>query len=205
MIAQNILLTLATATLALAGSPVGSGTWTLVNPGFNLQQCAGGSISGNTFTLPTSPNGSTSGSGCSNGHLRAERRYTNDYSSGVHQFGGEFTITSRTGDRIALKQTFNGNTGPYFIMGIKSNGDIYSVEGGATIASGVANIGATVRINTVHDANSHTYSVYVNGKKSFTDNNAPGGSFYDKLGAYTTDSGTGAITVQWNDVQFWTQ
>lgn len=162
-------------------------------------------MSGNTFTLPTSPNGSTNGSGCSNGHLRAERRYTNDYTSGVHQFGGEFKITSLTGDRIALKQTFNGDTGPYFIMGVKSDGDLYSVEGGATIASGVATVGATVRINTVHDANQQTYAVYVNGKESYTDDDAPGGSFYDKCGAYTTDSGTGAITVTWSDVQFWTQ
>jgi hypothetical protein len=205
MIAKNILLVIAAATFTLAGSPVGSGSWTEVSPSFNVQQCAGGKVSSNTFTLPKSPNGSTSGSGCSNGHLRAERRYTNDYSSGVHQFGGEFKITSLTGDRIALKQTFNGDAGPYFIMGIKSSGDIYNVEGGTTIASGVAKVGATVRINTVHDANKKTYAVYVNGKESYTDNSAPGGSFYDKCGAYTSDSGSGAITVTWSDVQFWTQ
>jgi hypothetical protein len=205
MLAKSILCAIAGATLTLAGSPVGSGTWTEVKPSFNTQTCAGGSVSGDTFTLPTSPNGSTSGSGCSNGHLRAERRYTNDYTDGVKQFGGEFKITSLTGDRIALKQTFNGDTGPYFIMGIKSTGDIYNVEGGATIASGVAKVGTSVRINTVHDANKQTYSVYVNGVESYTDNSAPGGSFYDKCGAYTSDSGSGAITVTWSDVQFWTQ
>ncbi len=205
MIAQNFLAILSAASLALATSPVGSGSWSSVSPGFSVQQCAGGSVSGDTFKLPKSPNGSTSGSGCSNGHLRAERRYNNDYSSGVHQFGGVFKITSLTGDKIALKQTFNGDAGPYFIMGIKSNGDIYNVEGGATIASGVANVGSSVTINTIHDANKKTYTVYVNGKKSYTDSNPPGGSFYDKCGAYTSDSGSGAITVTWSDVDFWTQ
>ncbi len=202
---MHLLFAILAAPLALAGSPVGGGSWTSVQPGFNVQQCAGGTVSGDTFKLPKSPNGSTSGSGCSNGHLRAERRYTNDYSSGVHQFGGTFQITSLTGDRIALKQTFNGDAGPYFIMGIKSNGDIYNVEGGATIASGVAEVGSSVVINTVHDANKKTFTVYVNGAKSYTDKNAPGGSFYDKCGAYTSDSGSGAITVKWSDVQFWTQ
>lgn len=205
MIARSILLALATATFAVAVSPVGSGSWTSANPAFNTQECAGGKVNGNTFTLPTSPNGSTSGSGCSNGHLRAERRYTNDYTSGVHQFGGEFKITSLTGNRIALKQTFNGDSGPYFIMGIKNTGDIYNVEGGATIATGVAKVGSTVTINTIHDADNQKYSVYVNGKESYTDDNAPGGSFYDKCGAYTSDSGSGAITVTWTDVAFWTQ
>jgi hypothetical protein len=123
----------------------------------------------------------------------------------VHQFGGAFKVTSMTGDRIALKQTFNGDAGPYFIMAIKSNGDIYSVEDGTTIASGVATVDATVIINTVHDADEQKYSVYVNGEESYTDDNAPSGSFYDKCGAYTTNSGSGAITVTWSDVQFWTQ
>lgn len=204
MIAKNIFLAIASSAFTLALSPVGSGTWTSVSPSFSVQECAGGSVSGDTFTLLTSPNGSTSGSGCSNGHLRAERRYNNDYTSGVHQFGGEFTITSLTGDRIALKQTFNGDTGPYFIMGIKSTGDIYDIEGGATIASGVAKVGSTVQINTVHDANKQTYAVYVNGNESFT-TSAPGGSFYDKCGAYTSDRGSGAITVTWSNVEFWTQ
>lgn len=203
---KNILAVLSTATFALAAHPVGSGTWTSVTASttFDVQECAGGEVDGDTFTLPTSPDGSTSGSGCSNGHLRAERRYLNDYISGVHQFGGNFEITSMTGDKIALKQTFNGDTGPYFIMGVMSNGDLYDVEGGATIASGVAQVGATVTINTIHDADNQLYYVYVNGEETFSIS-APGGSFYDKCGAYTSDSGTGAITVVWSDVSLWTQ
>jgi hypothetical protein len=201
---KHILIALSTATFALAASPVGTGPWKSVTASFDAQECAGGVVDGDTFKLPTSPNGSTSGSGCSNGHLRAERRYKNDYTSGVHQFGGQFQITSMTGTKISLKQTFNGDDGPYFIMGVKSNGDLYDVEGGDTIASGVATVGATVKINTIHDADNQNYDVYVNGEKTFS-TSAPGGSFYDKCGAYTSDSGKGAITLSWSDVSFWTQ
>lgn len=203
---KKLLAVLSIATSALAAHPVGSGRWTSVtaNTTYSVQQCAGGVVDGDIFSLPASPNGSTSGSGCSNGHLRAERRYNNDYTSGVHQFGGNFQITSMTGSRVALKQTFNGNTGPYFLMAVKSNGDLYDVEGGGLIASGVATVGATVTLNTIHDADNQQYYVYVNGEQTFS-TSAPGGSFYDKVGAYTTDSGTGAITVVWSDISFWIQ
>lgn len=201
---HQILVALATATCALAVSPVGSGDWTSVNPKFSVQECAGGSVSNSTFTLPESPNGSTDGSGCSNGHLRAERRYKNDYSSGVHQFGGQFKIKSFGGDRVDLKQTFNGDDGPWFMMGVKNSGDLYNVEGGDTIASGVATVGQTVTINTIHDADSSSFDVYVNGDKAYSTTSV-GGSYYDKFGAYTTDSGSGPITVEWTDISFWTQ
>ncbi|CRG89993.1 hypothetical protein PISL3812_07033 [Talaromyces islandicus] len=201
---HQILVALATASCALAISPVGSGSWKSVDSKSIVQECAGGSVSGNTFELPESPNGSTSGSGCSNGHLRAERRYKNDYSSGVHQFGGQFKITSMDGDRVSLKQTFNGDDGPWFILAVKNNGDLYNVEGGDTVASGVAEVGKTVTLNTVHDADSSKYDVYINGEKTYSTTSV-GGSYYDKYGAYTTDSGSGPITVEWTDVTLWTQ
>lgn len=203
MLGKTILLALSAATLALGGTPVESGNWVEDHPSFSQQGCAGGSVSGNTFSIPKAPNGSTSGSGCSNGHLRAERRYKDDYSSGVRQFGGAFKINSMSGSRISIKQTFNGDAGPYFIMAVEQGGRLYSVEGGKTIADGVATVGSTVRINTVHNANNHRFSVYVNGKEMFRDDNAPAGSFYDKIGAYTTNTGTGALSITWSDVQFW--
>lgn len=205
MTIKYVVLTLTAAAAALAVNPVGSGSWNAVSPSFNIQICEGGTVSGDDFQLPSSPNGDSSGAGCSNGHLRAERRYTNDYSDGVHQFGGQFVINAFGGNKVALKQTFNGDAGPYFIMAVTNDGSLYSVEGGATIASGVAGVGQAVTINTVHDTANNLYQVYVNGQLSYTDNNAPGGSFYDKCGTYTTDSGSGPIDVTWSDVQFWTQ
>lgn len=203
MIGKSIILAISAATVALAATPVESGNWVEDTPGYSEQSCAGGSIDGDTFSIPTSPNGDTSGSGCSNGHLRAERRYTDDYSTGVRQFGGDFTINSMSGTRISIKQTFNGDDGPYFIMAVEDDGRIYSVEGGTTIAEGVATVGSTVTINTVHNANIGRFSVYVNGAEAYRDDNAPGGTFYDKVGAYTTDSGTGAMSITWDNIQFW--
>lgn len=203
MLSNTLLFNLCAATLALAGTPLESGSWVEDFPSYSQQQCAGGSVNGNTFSIPQSPNGSTSGSGCANGHLRAERRYKDDYSSGVHQFGGEFKINSMSGSRISVKQTFNGDDGPFFIMAVEQGGRLYSVEGSKTIAEGVAKVGSTVRVHTVHNANNHRFSVYINGKEMYRDENAPSGSFYDKIGAYTTDSGTGGLSITWNDVQFW--
>jgi hypothetical protein len=205
MLVKTLFTSLSAAALALAATPLESGTWVPVSPGDQQQTCAGGSISGSTFSIPTSPNGSTSGSGCSNGHLRAENRYTNDYSTGVHQFAGTFKINSQGGTRVAIKQTFNGSTGPYFILAVQSGGTLYSVEGGAVLATGVATVGKSVTINTVHNADIHSYRVYVNGALAFRDDNAPSGSFYDKIGAYTTDSGTGPLSITWSDVAFWTR
>lgn len=200
---KSLFFALSAATVAIAGSPVESGPWTSVNPKYSEQQCAGGKVSGNTFSIPKTATGG-GGSGCGNGHMRAERRYNNDYSSGTHQFGGTFKINSMTGDRISIKQTFNGDSGPFFIMGVEKSGRLYNVEGGATIADGVAKVGASVRINTVHNAGNKGYRVYVNGKQVYS-TTSPGGSFYDKIGAYNTNSGSGALSITWDDVQFWTK
>ncbi len=204
MLLKSLVLVATAATAVLAASPVGGGTWHKVSPGYSIQECAGGNVNGNNYILPTKPNGSTSGPGCSNGHLRAERRYSNDYSSGVHQFAGKFKINSLGGDRVSLKQTFNGAAGPYFMMAVDKSGRLYSVRSGATIATGVAKVGATVQLHTVHDVGARKMTVYVNGKSVYT-TDSPGGSFYDKYGAYTTDSGSGPADVTWSDVAFWTR
>ncbi|OAA52850.1 hypothetical protein ISF_09233 [Cordyceps fumosorosea ARSEF 2679] len=205
MLGKIIVLALsATSTLA-AVSPVGGSGWKVANPSFNVQTCEGGRVAGNEFSLPAKPDGSGGGAGCSNGHPRAERRYANDYSSGKHQFGGQLTINSFAGDRVSLKQTFNGDDGPFFILGVKRNGDLYSVrDGGKTIAAGAARAGRTVTVNTVHDAGGRMYQVYVDGQLKYTAS-APGGSFYDKIGTYTTDSGRGPIDVTWSNIGFWTE
>lgn len=204
MLTKILLAAALSATTAVAVDPVGDGNWQPVTYQFNVQLCAGGQNDGDEFILPQDPDGSTDGSGCSNGHLRAEHRYLNDYTSGVKQFGGQFTINSFGGDKVAIKQTFNEDDGPYYILAVKANGDLYNVEGGQTIATGVATVGSTVTVNTVHDADNSIYNVYINGQLVYTDNAAPSGTFYDKYGTYTTNSGTGPIDATWTDVSFWT-
>lgn len=177
---------------AVSAAPAAPGiTWIQYNPSYTVQQEGCGSVSGSTFTLSCSNSGS--------GYDRAERRYV-DYSSGSHRFNGTFKITSMGGSRISLKQTFHDNVGPYFLLAVESGGRLYSVEGGATIASG-ATVGTSVNVETIQTVGSQE-QVYINGSLDYT-TSSPSGSFYDKVGAYRTASGNGPITVQWSNLAFY--
>ena len=171
-----------------AQAQVEGGGWTAVNPSFKVQQIGCGHVTGLTFQLTC---------GNKRGQQRAERRYAT-YTGGTHQFQGTFRITSMGGARISLKQTFK-TTGPFFLLAVDRGGRLYAV-GGNTVAMG-ATVGTTVRVNTVHDVGKQL-RVYINGSLKLT-MKSPGGSFYDKIGAYKTGSGTGPITVEWSNVSFW--
>jgi hypothetical protein len=180
--------------LLVAGAPsaraeVEPGGWTSYSPSFKIQERGCGDVNDLTFKLT-----------CSNhsGDQRAERRYAT-YSDGSRQFEGYFRITSMAGSRICLKQTFK-TSGPYFLLAVERGGRLYAVHGGDTIATG-ATIGTTVRVNTVHVVGSR-HRTYINGSLKHTVS-SPGGSFYDKFGAYRTGSGNGPVTVEWSGIQFW--
>ncbi|KAF4434944.1 hypothetical protein FACUT_7604 [Fusarium acutatum] len=189
--------------MALAAAPLGGGRWKKVNPSLNPQQCAGGQIKGDSFHLPPKANGQSVGSGCHNGHLRAEYGSKDHYTSGVHQFTGKFTINSFGGNRISLKQTI-GNKGAWFMLAANHSGDLYGVGGRGIIAEGVAKVGATVTVNTIHDADTGLYKVFINGEEKYS-TTSPRDVWGDKYGAYATVSGSGPITVTWNDVEFYTR
>jgi hypothetical protein len=172
-----------------ASAQVEPGGWTAYAPTFKVQRVGCAKITGMTFSLT-----------CNTGHgqQRAELRYAT-YSSGSRQFEGDVKLVSFGGDRINLKQTFK-TTGPFFLLAIDRGGRLYSVHDGKTIATGVI-VGTTVRVNTVHVVG-QTLRVYINGTLRYSIK-SPGGSFYDKLGAYRSASGHGPITVTWSNVQFW--
>lgn len=204
------LMWAAPTAFASSTGPIGPGTWTADSPSHDTQLCKGGTVSGTTFSLP---GGNTPMDACGNNEPRAEFRYKGyasgdsdgNYSTGTRQFGGTFTIKSMAGSRISLKQTFNGDSGPYFIMAVENTGRIYSVEGGATISANAAKVGVPVQVNTVHNTKTRKFQVYINGSLAYTDSKAPSGEFYDKIGTYQTSSGHGAITVAWSNVHFWHQ
>ncbi|WP_279580988.1 hypothetical protein [Fodinicola feengrottensis] len=160
------------------------------SPSYTVQQQGCGTVSGLTFHLSCT---STSG------YDRAERRYV-DYSSGQRRFQGSFRITSMGGSRISLKQTFHDDVGPFFLLAVENGGRLYSVEGGATVASG-ATVGTTVAVQTIHTVGSKL-QVYINGSLKFTESAPDGGNYYDKVGAYRTSSGSGPITVVWSNLAF---
>jgi hypothetical protein len=171
-----------------ASAEVEPGGWTSYSPSFRVQERGCGEVSGLTFRL-TCRNGS--------GDQRAERRY-DTYSGGTRQFEGYFRITDMDGTRISLKQTFR-TSGPYFMLAVERGGRLYRV-GGDAIANG-ATVGTTVRVNTVHEVGS-SHRTYINGSRRHSFG-SPGGSFYDKFGAYRTASGRGPATVVWSDIRFW--
>ncbi|WP_372662964.1 hypothetical protein [Amycolatopsis kentuckyensis] len=176
----------------VADAQVGTGPWIPDSPGYSEQERGCGDVSGLTFKLTCST---------ASGDQRAERRYTT-YSGGTHQFEGSFKITSMSGSRISLKQTFRdgSSAGPYFLLAVEKGGRMYAVEGGATLGSG-ATVGTSVRVNTINQVGS-SHKVYLNGSLKQTIS-SPGGSYYDKFGSYRTSSGAGPITVQWSGIKFW--
>jgi hypothetical protein len=186
----TVVLTLALLAVAPpAYAEVEPGGWTSYSPGFKLQERGCGQIDELRFRLTCSTN---------SGDQRAERRY-DTYASGTRQFEGYFRITSMSGSRISLKQTFK-TTGPYFMLAVERGGRLYAVHGGTTIATG-ATVGTRVRLNTVHVVGDEI-RVYINGSRKYTAD-SESGSFYDKFGAYRTSSGQGPVTVEWSDIRFW--
>ncbi|MGW0311466.1 hypothetical protein [Streptomyces flavidovirens] len=174
-----------------AHAEVEPGGWTSVSPSFNVQERGCGQVDDLTFTLTCST---------ASGDQRAERRYAT-YTGGTRQFEGYFRISSMGGTRISLKQTFNDSApGPYFMLAAERGGRLYAVHGGTTL-SNAGTVGSTVRVNTVHQVGGE-HRTYINGslKHSY---DSPGGSFYDKFGAYRTNSGNGPATVVWSNVRFW--
>ncbi|MGX1881685.1 hypothetical protein [Streptomyces sp. NPDC055287] len=174
-----------------AHAEVEPGGWTSVSPAFNVQERGCGRVDNLTFTLTCST---------ASGDQRAERRYAT-YTGGTRQFEGYFRISSMGGTRISLKQTFNDSApGPYFMLAAERGGRLYAVHGGATL-SNAGTVGANVRVNTVHQVGNE-HRTYINGSLKHT-YSSPGGSFYDKFGAYRTSSGNGPATVVWSNVKFW--
>ncbi|WP_128429589.1 hypothetical protein [Streptomyces cyaneus] len=174
-----------------AFAEVEPGGWQSVSPGYSVQERGCGQVDGLTFRLTCST---------ASGDQRAERRYAT-YTGGTRQFEGYFRITSLSGTRISLKQTFNESaSGPYFMLAVERGGRLYAVHGGTTL-SNAGTVGATVRVNTVHQVGVE-HRTYINGSLEHT-YASPGGSFYDKFGAYRTNSGSGPATVEWSNIRFW--
>ncbi|MFC0110333.1 hypothetical protein [Kibdelosporangium aridum] len=190
---SRVLAALAAAGLLVAGAPalaqVEGGGWTPYQPTFSVQERGCGQVSDLTFRLTCST---------ASGDQRAERRYAT-YTGGTRQFEGSFRITSMSGSRISLKQTFK-TTGPFFMLAVERGGRLYAVHGGTTVATG-ATVGATVRVNTVHQVGSR-HRTYINGSLKH-DVASPSGDFYDKFGSYRTNSGQGPVTVVWSGIRFW--
>jgi hypothetical protein len=180
-----------------AHAQIGSG-WTQISPGATLQEVGGVSYSTNAGieTFSINNNDGTD-------EERVEQRIQDDYSSGTHQFEGYLKVTSLTGTKINLKQTFQANDGAWFLCNVNSSsgGTLTDYSTQVVLATNV--VGQLLRLNTIHDMNTGNFYVYVNGvlKETRTGGTAP---FYDKYGTYRAASGYGPVTAQWSNVRLWT-
>ena len=167
-----------------ANAQIGSG-WTSVSESFKVQTSGSGKVSGNTFSI-SSTSSSTKD--------RAEREYAT-WSSGQHQFQGDFTCVSFGGTDICIKQTFQKNDGPWQMLAV-NKGNTFNPGGGSFT------IGKSTRINTILDCSKHTVALYINGKliETYTGGKNP---IYDKCGTYREDAGKAPITATWTNVKFW--
>jgi len=172
--------------------PAAATSWNGYHPAYQEQVRGCGRITGKyglNFALTCTDD---------SGDQRAERRYES-YSSGVHRFTGSFVITSLPGRRISLKQTYNEDDGPYFLLAISRKGKLYDVETKQTLATGIQ-VGQRVRVRTVHTVG-ESLKIWIDGKLVETLASPPG-VFYDKLGAYRTASGSGEVGVHWEKISF---
>jgi hypothetical protein len=173
-----------------AQAQLANGPWSSWSPTYNIQESGTGDVNGLNFTITSTSTTS---------EQRAERRYQT-FSTGSRQFEGYVRVNSLGGDRISLKQTFQDGVGAWQMIAVKKPGTLYSVRGGATLSS--YTIGTTARINTITYTGSDKVVVYVNGSMKETILGGAG-NYYDKFGAYRTDSGQGPISVTWSNIRFW--
>ncbi|MFD7551023.1 hypothetical protein [Streptomyces sp. NPDC059816] len=179
-----------------AAAEVEPGGWNPIVPvpTPSLQERGCGVITGNVFELTCST---------ASGDQRAEYRYPT-YTDVTRQFEGRFRVESMGGTRISLKQTFRDGTGAgaYYMLAVENGGRLYSVHGGTTLGY-EGTVGATVRVNTVHEVGV-SHRTYINGSRVLAaDVPSTSGSYYDKLGAYRTSSGNGPVKVTWGGVKMW--
>jgi MYXO-CTERM domain-containing protein len=185
---------LSSAPLA-AQAQIGSG-WNEYMPIRRVQTrgCATHGAAGgvDTFTLTCADTG---------GDNRAEARVENDYSSGTRQFEGEVRVVSLGGSNVSLKQTFMPDNGAFLMLGVASDGRLYSVgDAGADLATGI--IGKWVRINTIHDHSTGNHEIYVDGVLKFTKTGGRQVAFHDKYGTYRLGSGRGPIVAEWRNIRY---
>ena len=175
-----LALALVGAFAVRADAQLANGPWSSWSPSYNIQTSGTGDVSGGYFRI-TSTSTTT--------EQRAERRYQT-FSTGSRQFQGYVVVDSMGGDRISLKQTFQDPSGPWNMIAVKKPGQLYEVQGGATLAN--YTIGTQARINTITYTGSDKVVVYINGSMVETIFGGAG-SYYDKLGVYRTNSGRGPV------------
>jgi hypothetical protein len=135
---------------------------------------------------------------------RVEIRVNNDYTSGTHQFEGYLTFykpSSQLSDYAdtIVSQDFGAATHAAWKLEVHTDSNGSLVAEGPTIMTGV--YGQTHRINIIHNMNSATIQVFVDGSLLYNQADQGGTSHYTKFGMY----GGHAVTHDtWKNVKYFT-
>lgn len=135
---------------------------------------------------------------------RAEFRFRT-YTSGTHTLEGTFKLLARSGGNTSIAQTFSETGGnPISQLAIDTNGYFYEVQRSTGDSSSARscnlpkiNVGSSVKIRIVYNADNGTSTSYINGAKCKTITKSGWRNLYTKIGAYHTASGSGSMRVQW--------
>ena len=161
-----------------AHAQMGSG-WTQYYPSKTIQKVGARAYYANDGTIETFRTYS--------GDERCEARVNNDYTSGQRQFEGYVKYYS--GDNVVVSQNFGGQNGANHSYQTRafanSNGNLRRYT--STVL--ITNIKQVwVRINTLHNVNTNTVTVYINGSNKGTwpgqDPDGTGANHYHKYGVY---------------------
>jgi hypothetical protein len=135
---------------------------------------------------------------------RVEIRVNNDYTSGTHQFEGYLTFYKPTSmvaayDHTTASQDFGAATHAAWKLEVHTNNNGQLEGEGTPILTGV--YGQTHRINIIHDMNTATILVFVDGSLLYNQADQGGTSHYTKFGMYQG----GAVTRDtWANVKYFT-
>ena len=180
--------------------PLGTG-WSATTESYSVQTSAGCKVTANTsgggtFTLPS-------------GRGRAEFRFKNLVKTKTEQFEGFVTVNQYppTAREVSVKQ-LHGLENPWSIVEVTpapgGGLQLLELENNAAVLSPTILLGTTYQVNTIYNPTAKTYDVYINRSWVEELSTKSSDTFYNKIGAYTIDSGNGPATVTWTNVAFWT-
>ncbi len=129
---------------------------------------------------------------------RTEMRIFNNYTNGVWQFEGDLYVPSGT-TGAAVMQVFGGATAATASQLRVYNGSLCRYT--TPIRSNIYD--RWVHVNVIHDANTRTVSIYLDGAFVRSDPDRGAAIHYFKCGVYAQDNPSALMEAYWANVRVW--
>ncbi|KAK8465683.1 hypothetical protein PHAVU_009G146800 [Phaseolus vulgaris] len=129
---------------------------------------------------------------------RSEMRITGyDYSSGVWQFEGHFSVPSGTSG-TCIQQVFGGVSSATTSQSRVYGGSLTHYQS-ATLEQNIYN--KWYRFNVIHDVGANNVKIFINGVKKFDGNGRGAGNHYFKCGVYAQNGASNYMESRWRDIK----